>query len=66
MDKTLLNDPKVLGQMYDYLYHMKEYTGRHYAFGIITTYYDWRIVWLPDTDDFAKATEPSKYQRIHL
>ena len=44
-----------LGQLFDYVYHLRAYAGRQYAFGILTTYHEWRIVWLPDNDDIARS-----------
>ena len=31
--------------------------GFRYVFGIVTNYAEWRIVWLPDTEAAAQATE---------
>jgi len=31
--------------------------GLRYVFGIVTNYAEWRIVWLPDCDAAAHATE---------
>jgi len=31
--------------------------GLRYVFGIVTNYAEWRIVWLPDSDAAAQATE---------
>ena len=45
--KPPLQDPENFGQIYDYMKQMKEYFGRCCTFGILTTYYEWRIVWLP-------------------
>ena len=51
-----LNNQNVLGQLFDYVSHLRTYAGRHHAFGILTTYNEWRIVWLPDTQDVAELT----------
>ena len=48
-----LDDESVFGQMYDYLSQLNQYIGRSHAFGILTTYNEWRIVWLPDSNDVA-------------
>ncbi len=50
-----LSNPKVIGQMYDYLSQLMHYTGRCHVFGILTTYNEWRIVWLPETNDAAMS-----------
>ena len=41
-----LDNPNNIGQMFDYLTHL----GRHAAFGFLTSYSEWRIMWLPDAD----------------
>ena len=52
-----LSKEKVLGQVFDYLVHLKNYTGRRDVFGILTTYHEWRVVWLPECDEAARSTE---------
>ena len=52
-----LSKEKVLGQLFDYLVHLKNYTGRRDVFGILTTYHEWRVVWLPECDEAARSTE---------
>ena len=49
-----LSKEKVLGQVFDYLVHLKNYTGRRDVFGILTTYHEWRVVWLPECDEAAR------------
>ena len=48
-DKDLSNE-HYLGQIFDYLRQLREMHGRRDVFGIITNYFSWRIVWLPDCD----------------
>ena len=50
-----LSNPNVIGQMYDYLSQLMHYTGRCHVFGILTDYNEWRIVWLPETNDAAMS-----------
>ena len=35
--KSLLDDVKILGQLFDHLSHLRTYAWRQYAFGILTT-----------------------------
>lgn len=56
-DADHLDDAAVLGQIYDYLCLMRLYYGLTNAFGILTNYVEWRIVWLPDTDNVAQAKQ---------
>ena len=48
-DKDLSND-RYLGQIFDYLLQLRQMHGRRDVFGIITNYFRWRIVWLPDCE----------------
>ena len=59
-----LSKEKVLGQVFDYLVHLKNYTGRSDVFGILTTYHEWRVVWLPECDEAARSTETTPANRI--
>ena len=49
------DDLRCLGQLFDYVHHLRAYSGRQHAFGILTTYHEWRIVWLSDNDDVAHS-----------
>ncbi len=51
-----MNDSKIHGQMFDYLTHIRTYMGRRHTFGILTSYDEWRIMWMPDADESALAT----------
>ena len=59
-----LSKEKVLGQVFDYLVHLKNYTGRRDVFGILTTYHEWRVVWLLECDEAARSTETTPANRI--
>ena len=48
---------KFMGQLYDYLLHLKSYTGMQHVFGILTTYDKWHIFWLSETDEIAGSIE---------
>ena len=54
---------KILCQVFDYLVHLKNYTGRSDVFGILTTYHEWRVVWLPECDEAARSTETTPANR---
>jgi hypothetical protein len=54
---TGLDKPRLLGQIFDYMCMLRTQHGLRYVFGIITNYATWRIVWLPDTEAAAQATE---------
>ena len=45
----------------------RSFHGLQHVFGILTTYNEWRICWLPDCDDAAQATavQPLIAQPVH-
>ena len=45
--------PLVLGQIYDYLLALKQFQGLEHVYGILTSYEEWRICWLSDSDEHA-------------
>jgi hypothetical protein len=47
---------KIAPQLYDYLIRLKSFYGLRYVFGIATTYTEWQIYWLEDSDDMARST----------
>jgi len=50
-----MTDDTVRLQMLDYLRILRAYPGVGAVFGILTSYKEWRFVWLSDCDDAAKA-----------
>jgi len=50
------NMSHLFGQMYNYLMESRTFFGLRWSFGIITTYAEWRICWLPNADEAAAAT----------
>ena len=58
---NVTNDPLVAGQLYDYLTTLRNFYGLDHVFGIATTYREWRIFWLEDTEDAARETDMSKF-----
>lgn len=45
----------MLGQMYDYLLLLKSFHGVTEAFGLLTTYEQWRVCWLSSADGKTEA-----------
>jgi hypothetical protein len=51
-----VEDMSNLGQLFDHVYHLKTYSGWKHAFGMLVTYHQWRVVWLPEDNDVAEST----------
>jgi hypothetical protein len=54
---NILQNPHVLGQLYDYMLRLRSFFGVNHVFGILTSYDEWRICWLPDKNTDTVATE---------
>ena len=54
-EKSILENKIVLGQLYDYMLQLHSYHGLQNVFGIVATYNEWRICWLPEVDTAARA-----------
>ncbi len=52
---TVLDHKNVFGQIYDYMMRLRSFFGLRYVFGIITTYAQWRVVWLDEPDTIVAA-----------
>jgi hypothetical protein len=50
---AIFNSEYVAGQIFDYMRRLREFHGLDHVFGIVSTYREWRIVWLADCDDAA-------------
>lgn len=61
--KGILDDKHLLGCEFDSMMRLKSYFGLKHVFGIITTYEEWRIVWLPDASDVARADTSHKAEK---
>ena len=63
-----LSNRKVLGQVFDYMSNLRNSFGQYEIFGIITTLDQWRVVWFPDTDEFAASgdLEPPMYEDLQV
>jgi hypothetical protein len=57
--KSIIENKIVLGQLYDYMLRLRSFHGLQNVFGIVTTYNEWRICWLPEADSAAYATSVS-------
>ena len=51
----VLDDPILAGQIFDYMMCLRQFNGLRNIFGIITTYNEWKICWLEDTDKAAAS-----------
>ena len=45
-----------MGELFDYMMRIRSYKGVRYCFGILTSFDQWHICWLPDTDGYASST----------
>jgi len=55
--KGAMTKPNILGECYDYMQGLRGFYGLEHVFCILTSYLEWRILWLPDTDDAARSME---------
>lgn len=51
-----LDDRRALGQVFDYMIDLRASFGQCDILGMVTTMDEWRVCWLPDTDEFATST----------
>ena len=51
-----LEHPRILGEVYDYLMLLRNFEGLSHVYGILTSYKQWRVCWLEDTDEDATRT----------
>ena len=56
---SILDDKKCIGEVFDYMQVLRMHFGVQRVFGILSTYDEWRICWLTDSDDLALSTESS-------
>ena len=50
-DVDILNNKKVIGQLYDYMLSIKSFFNKKKVFGILTTLKGWRFLWLPNEEE---------------
>ncbi len=48
-------------QIVQYMYDLRVCHGVRFVFGILTTYTEWRVLWLEDSDEAIKATSVKDY-----
>lgn len=60
-----LESPYVQGQLFDYMLRLQSFFGIKNVFGILTSYDQWRICWLPLSDQAAAATSSAALGTEH-
>jgi hypothetical protein len=65
-DSNVLNNENVHGQILDYMLCLKSFHGLQHIFGIVTTYSQWRIYWLPECDEVAAARSVRDLNSNHI
>ena len=59
--ESVLDEPTVLGELYDFQMQLPNFYGVSPAFGILTTFESWRVCWIPQADvDVDKIAETSE------
>jgi hypothetical protein len=61
--KIVLEEPTVLGELYDFMFQLPNFYGVDVVFGILTTFETWRVCWLPCEDGDEQAACVEKKQR---
>ena len=51
----IMSDPLVAGQIFDYMTRLRSFYGLDSVFGLVTTYREWRVFWLEDSDAAAAS-----------
>ena len=62
---TEYQEPKVYGELYDYMAMIQSFCGVKHALGIFTNYNEWVICWFPESNDCATATTLD-YECVHV
>lgn len=52
----ILDHPKVVSQLAQYMKIYRSFRGLCQVFGVLTTFREWKLIWLPDCDDYAAST----------
>jgi len=60
---SALSHPALHGQIFDYMVNLRNFFGLKRVFGIVSTYEEWRICWLADSDEAARETDAAAYVR---
>lgn len=53
---NVLDDPRVKGQIADYMLDVMSFFGQHHIFGITSTMKDFMVHWFPHSNEYATAT----------
>ena len=61
-----LETPEIINQIGDYLHDLRFSWGVQFVVGLVTTYREWRIVWLSDCQDFAQTTSSEEFSACQL
>lgn len=48
-----LSNQRVLGEVFDYMLNLRSSFGQCEIFGLVTTLDEWRVVWFPDSNEYA-------------
>ena len=59
-EEALSND-RVAGELYDYMRRLSSFYGVQEAFGILTTYQEWRVCWMDDDSSKLLAGKPVSF-----
>lgn len=62
----ILDDPKVIAQITQYMRLYRCFRGLCHVLGIVTTLTEWKIVWLPDCDEYARSTTLASPQNFEI
>jgi len=54
--KDILRNKYVQGQLFDYMLRLKSFFGLEHVFGFLSTYEEWRVCWMPQSQKAAVAT----------
>jgi hypothetical protein len=55
-----MTHPNIVGEVFDQLTHLRTVFGVREAFGVLTSYKQWRVFWLQDCQEAAAAVEPTR------
>lgn len=55
-DDDILQNELVQGQLFDYMLRLQSFFGLEHVFGILSTYEQWRVCWMPRSERAAAAS----------
>jgi hypothetical protein len=53
----IMDSPLLHGQIYDYMLRLQSFFGLRHVFGIVSTYAQWRVCWLPGVSESVAASD---------